>query len=86
MLLDFAKLQGFETEQLKKLEEVLARSKDIEEGISEFRKLGDQAQSKETPRQSKHIIVKGDNELLKKLESGYSLVQTLDEEKFLMKF
>ena len=86
MLLDFAKLQGYETEQLKKLEEVLARSKDIEEGISEFRKLGDQAQSKEAPKQLKHIIVKGDNELLKKLESGYSLVQTLDEEKFLMKF
>jgi len=86
MLLDFAKLQGYETEQLKKLEEVLARSKDIEEGISEFRKLGNRAQSKEAPKQSKHIIVIGDNELLKKLESGYSLVQTLDEEKFLMKF
>jgi len=86
MLMDFAKLQGYEPEQLKKLEDVLARSKDIEDGISEFRKLGEQAQTiEDTQRQPKNIIVKGDAELLKKLEDGYSLVQSLDDDKFLMK-
>ena len=86
MLMDFAKLQGYEPEKLKKLEDVLARSKDIEEGISEFRKLGEQAQLiEDTRKQPKNIIVKGDTELLKKLEDGYSLVQYLDDDKFLMK-
>jgi len=86
MLMDFAKLQGYEPEQLKKLEDVLARSKDIEEGISEFRKLGEQAQIiEDTQKQPKNIIVKGDTELLRKLEDGYSLVQSLDADKFLMK-
>lgn len=88
MLMDFAKLQGYEPEKLKKLEDVLARSKDLDEGISEFRKLGEgeQAQPIENKqRQPKNIIVKGDTELLRKLEDGYSLVQSLDADKFLMK-
>jgi integrase len=34
MLLDFAKMRGYEPDQLKKLEDVLARSKDIEEAIT----------------------------------------------------
>ena len=88
MLLDFAKLQGYETEQLKKLEDALSRSKDIDDGISEFRKLGEQAQPiKDAQKQpkNKNVIVKGDTELLRKLEDGYSLVQSLDDDKFLMK-
>ena len=44
MLLDFAKLQGYEPEQLKKLEDALARAKDSDEGIEEFRKLKDKAE------------------------------------------
>jgi integrase len=89
MLLDFAKLQGYEPEQLKKLQEVLARAKDPDEAIEEFRKLKDYAESqriqKNPKQQPKHIIVKGDTELLKKLDDGYSLVESLDEDKFLMK-
>jgi hypothetical protein len=34
---------------------------------------------------AENIIVKGDTELLRKLEDGYSLVQSLDDDKFLMK-
>jgi hypothetical protein len=88
IILDFAKLQGYEDNKLKRLEDVLARAKDVDEAISEFRKLeeGKQAQPlKNTDRHLKNIIVKGDNELLRKLEDGYSLVQPLDGEKFLMK-
>jgi hypothetical protein len=39
MLVDFAKLQGFSGDELKKLEDVLARSKDVDEAITEFRKF-----------------------------------------------
>jgi len=87
MMLDFAKLQGYEPEQLKKLEDALARSKDIDEGIREFRKLGEEHAQLigNKQKQPKNIIVKGDAELLKKLEDGYSLVQYLDDDKFLMK-
>lgn len=86
MLLDFAKLQGYETEKLRKLEEVLARSKDPDEAITEFRKLSEQAQIIVEPQkqQPKHIVVKGDEELLKKLDSGYHLVEPLNDDKFLM--
>jgi len=86
MLIDFAKLQGYEPEQLRKLEEVLAKAKDVEEGISEFRKFSDQADTTTQPKkQPKHFIVKGDSELIKNLDSGYSLVKTLDNDRFLMK-
>lgn len=85
-MIDFAKLQGYEPEKLKKLEDVLARAKDVEEGISEFRKLSEHAQPKEqVSNQPKHIIVTGDSELLSKLEKGYLLVQSLEDDKFLMK-
>ena len=36
-------------------------------------------------QQPKNIIVKGNAELLKKLDDGYRLVESLDEDKFLMK-
>ena len=39
--------------------------------MSELRKLGEQAQTREkTQKQSKHVIVKDDTELLRKLEDG----------------
>lgn len=85
MLLDFARLQNYDAERLKKLEEVLARAKNVEEGISEFKKLGDKAGTISHEKQPKHLIVKGNEELLKKLDDGYSLVQTLEEDKFLVK-
>jgi hypothetical protein len=89
MLLDLAKVSGFGSEQLKKLEDALQRAKDPDLAIEEFRKLKDNAESQrlqKTPKQQpKHIIVKGDAELLKKLDDGYSLVESLDEDKFLMK-
>lgn len=40
-VLAFAKLQGYDNETLKMLEERLERAKTIDEGIEEFRKLRD---------------------------------------------
>jgi DNA-binding Lrp family transcriptional regulator len=84
IMLDFAKLQGYEPDRLKKLEEVLARAKDPDEAIAEFRKLGEEAQGIDVNK-PKNIIVKGDTELLKKLDDGYKLVESLNDNKFLMK-
>jgi len=46
MLIDFAKLQEYEPDQLKKLEDVLARAKDVDEAIDEFRKFKDDSNTK----------------------------------------
>jgi hypothetical protein len=57
MLIDFAKIRGYETEQLKKLEEALARAKDPEEAIKEFRRLKDEdEQSTQRDKESKAAI------------------------------
>lgn len=78
MLIDFAKLQGYEEDQLKRLEEVLARSKDVDEAIREFRRL------KDAGANGRHIIAQGEPELLRHLDQGCRLVQSLNFDKFLL--
>lgn len=85
MLLDFAKLQGYGDDQLKKLEDVLANAKDVDDAITEFRKLKDEAaNNNRSVNRSKHIVAHGETEMLQKLEEGYRLIQPLQEEKFLL--
>jgi hypothetical protein len=106
MLLDFAKLNGYGTDQLKKLEDALQRAKDPDEAINEFRRLKDDHEPvhesneeeakpsrkpvsehiKPTPQQKKYTVAKGETELMQKLDDGWSLVQTLAEDKYLLKF
>jgi len=91
MLLDFARLQGYDDEELKKLEDVLAKAKDVDEAITEFRRLREEAGEQASRQVSnnggkgKYSIAKGDAELLKRLDDGWSLVQNLSEDKFLIK-
>jgi integrase len=79
MLIDFAKLQGYEENQLKRLEEVLARAKDVDEAITEFRRLKDEAK-----QNGRFHIAKSETELLRRLDEGWSLVQNLNGDKFLL--
>ncbi|MCJ7762751.1 site-specific integrase [Candidatus Bathyarchaeota archaeon] len=83
MLLNFAKLQGYGDEQLRRLEDILARAKDMDEAITEFRRLKDEGATSANGN-GKHIIAKGEPELLQKLNEGYSLVQSLNEDRFLL--
>ncbi len=55
MLIDFAKLQGYEESQLKRLEDVLARAKTVEDAISEFRRLKDESESKQQTGQRREV-------------------------------
>jgi hypothetical protein len=80
MLLNFAKLQGYEDDQLKRLEDILARAKDMDEAISEFRRLKDEGAN----GNGKHIIAKSEPELLRRLDEGWNLVQNLNGDKFLL--
>ena len=85
MLLNFAKLQGYGEDHLKKLEDALARAKDVDEAITEFRRLKDDAKAASNGNgHGKHVIAKGESELVQKLNDGWSLVQTLNEDRFLL--
>ena len=65
MLIDFAKLQGYEEDQLKRLEDVLARANDVNEAIQEFRRLKDA-----TKTNGKFHIAKSEAELIQRLDAG----------------
>jgi hypothetical protein len=80
-LLDIARLMGFGEEKLKRLEEVLERAKTTDEAIEEFKKLSEnQAQNN-----NKVKIVRGEKELLKHLENGWTLAKELNHDKYLLK-
>jgi integrase len=83
MLVDFARLQGYSGDELKKLEDALARSKDVEEAITEFKKLKDEDSLVNTAK-PKHIIAKGEEDLLRHLDDGYKMVETLHADTFLL--
>lgn len=83
MLLDFAKLQGYGETELKRLEEVLARSKNMDEAIQEFRRFKD-TPSRETDGNGKYYVAHGEAELVHRLHDGWKLKHTLSSEKFLI--
>jgi integrase len=83
MLLDFARLQGYGEGELKRLEEVLARAKDIDEAIHEFKRLREKPENMPNGN-GKYMIVQGESELLLRLEDGWKLVQPLNGDKYLL--
>ena len=85
MLLDFARLQGYSDDEIKRFEDVLARSKDVDEAITEFKRF------KENPkpmnnhnRNGKFLVVKSEAEFIQKLQDGWELVRPLENNKFLI--
>lgn len=83
MLLDFAKLQGYEEPELKRLEEVLARAKDMDEAIKEFKRFKEEPETLHDGN-GKYHVVKGESELIQRLHDGWKLVQPLNHEKYLL--
>jgi hypothetical protein len=69
MLLDFARLQGYSGDELKRLEDVLARSKDVEEAIQEFKRFKEDGK-KANNGNGKYHIAKGEAELVQRLHDG----------------
>jgi len=82
-LLDTARLLGFGEEKIRRLEEILARAKNVDEAILEFRKL--QEKPDDPPRRSRVKIVKGDQALIKHIEKGWILIKELNYDKYLIK-
>lgn len=93
MLIDFARMQGTPEEELKKLDEILARAKDVDEGIKEFRRFKEEHEDAEQSRKKtktahdgngKYLVAHNEEEMLQKLHEGYKLVQGLNHDKYLM--
>jgi integrase len=87
MLVDFARLQGTPESELHKLEEVLARAKTVDEGITEFRRLQEDSQAK--PRtmhdgNGKYLVAKSEDEMIQRLHDGWRVVQALNHDKYLL--
>ncbi|MGA2309440.1 MAG: site-specific integrase [Candidatus Bathyarchaeia archaeon] len=87
MLVDFARLQGTPESEIRKLEEVLARSKTVDEGITEFRRLQEEPLAK--PRtmhdgNGKYLVAKGEDEMIQRLHDGWRMVQALNHDKYLL--
>jgi site-specific recombinase XerD len=87
MLVDFARLQGTPEDQLRKLEEVLARAKTVDEGITEFKRLQEPTQRK--PRtihdgNGKYLVAKSEDEMIQRLHDGWHVVQALNHDKYLL--
>jgi integrase len=88
MLLDFAKLQGTPEEELKRLDEVLARAKDVDEGIREFRKLKEEKSENHAKthcsQKARYLVACSEEELIERLQGEWKLIQPLNHEKYLL--
>jgi len=88
MLLDFAKLQGYEPDKIKKLEDALARAKSVDDAISQFRRLKDEDSHENRPNgnlaRSVYSVIRGEAELVQRLNHGWNLVKSLSEDKYLL--
>jgi integrase len=80
--------QGVTDEQLKKIDEIFARAKDVDEAIQEFRRFKDE-EPKKKPKtmhdgNGKYLVAKSEEELIQRLDDGWKLVQALNGDKYLL--
>lgn len=70
-------------DKLRMLKDILARTKNIDEAVHEFRRFKD---GPETMRDGngKYHVAKGEAELMQRLSAGWKLVQTLNHDKYLL--
>ena len=80
-MIDTARMLGYGEEKLKKFEAILKRSKTVELGMQEFRRLEKQ------PRQNngEYRIISDEEEMLGLLPEGYELIQELNGGRFLLR-
>ena len=83
-LLDFARIQGWNEERLKRLDEVLARAKNVDEAITEFKRLKDTefTEQGDNPYEAKLVEEK---DLMPFVEQGYEIVKDSGNGKYIMK-
>ncbi|MHA1581978.1 MAG: tyrosine-type recombinase/integrase [Candidatus Baldrarchaeia archaeon] len=83
-LIDMAKLLGFSEEKIKKIEEILAKYKSVDEAMDEIRKLREEEM---LPNGGRKIQVKlvSEKELVNYLETGWEIIKELKSGKIVIK-
>jgi hypothetical protein len=95
-IIDIAKVFGFSEEKIKKMEDVLAKHRSVDESIQELSRLKEDTYSKDKEgdegtaaanhdKAQKYLIVKGDNDMVRRLNDGWKLVQPLNDSKYLFR-
>jgi integrase len=89
-----ASLGTVSDEQLKRIDEIFARAKTIDEAVDEFRKFKtEENKEEEKPERKpktmhdgngKYYVAHNEDELIQRLHDGYKLIQSLGPEKFLL--
>lgn len=80
-VLDTARLLGYGDEKLAKLTEILKRTRNLDEAVEEFRKLGKQPKTSN----GSYDVVEGEAKMLDCLAEGWILERELNGDKFLLK-
>ena len=70
-------------EKIRRLKDILARAKTIDEAIQEFRRFKEEPETM-TNGNGEYVVVQGEGELLRRLEQGWKLVQSLNRDKYLL--
>lgn len=84
-LLDMARLLGFPEERLRKLQEVLARARSVDEAIDQFRRLREEGGNPRGSGRNCALIARSEEELLERLEEGWDFVKELSGGRYLLR-
>jgi len=83
-LIDMAKLLGFSEEKIKRIEEILAKCKSVDEAIDEIRKLREEELLPNGGRKNQVKLI-SEKELINYLEMGWEIVKELKSGKIVIK-
>jgi len=96
-ILDTVKLLGYSDDKIKRVEEVLAKYKNIDDGLDEIKKLSLTSNKEQKPTENKTEttnkyslmsrevrIVKGENKLLHSLNHNWDLIKELSDQRFVV--
>jgi integrase len=82
-----------DSDKLSRLKEILARSKTVDSAVEQFRRFQEESEEQRKaiarPRtehngNGRYLVVHSEDEMIQKLHEGYSLVQSLSNDKFLL--
>ncbi len=96
-ILDTVKLLGYSDDKIKRVEEVLAKYKNIDDGLDEIKKLSLYSNKEQKPAENKTgttnkynlisrevKIIKGETKLLHSLNHNWNLIKELSDQRFVV--
>jgi site-specific recombinase XerD len=84
-IVDTARLLGFSEDRIRRIEEVLAKHKHVDEALKEFKRFQEEPESRTmTNGNGTYHIAKSETELIQRLHDGWKLVQPLNNDKYLL--